>query len=321
MIYPEYFIHPNDAKAMEALKAIPAFTLLSKKYSDLITERSRKIVNMSSFIRISERQLPEIYEMLPPICEKLEMSVPELYLMQDPIINANAFGEVSTSIVLTSGLLEKCPTEIIKAVIAHECGHIVCHHTTYHSLVHLFLTVGSSVLNIPLLTTALLIALLYWRRCSEYSADRVAGFVYGAEPVVRTQMIFASGSQTLFEKLDRDEFLKQAEDFHIYSEKTGWNKFMMYDTLLGQDHPFLVDRAAEILKWCDSKDYDDLCNGVPYTPPKPAAVIRCPKCGAPIDNETSFCSCCGTKIVHCPNCSAVFTEEDTFCDKCGSKLS
>jgi hypothetical protein len=31
-MYSEYFIHQNDAKALNALKAIPGFSLLTKKY-------------------------------------------------------------------------------------------------------------------------------------------------------------------------------------------------------------------------------------------------------------------------------------------------
>ena len=31
----EYFIHPHDAKALNALKAIPGFPILTKKYMDI----------------------------------------------------------------------------------------------------------------------------------------------------------------------------------------------------------------------------------------------------------------------------------------------
>lgn len=321
MIYPEYFIHPNDAKALDALKAIPAFTLLSRKFSEIFGEREGKIENLSSNIRISERQFPEIFKMLPPICEKLEIPVPELYLEQTPIINAYTLGVTTPYIRLTSGLLNNCSTDVIKAVIAHECGHIVCRHTSYKNMARFFLGVGASLINVPFLSFALKYALLYWDRCSEYSADRVSAFASGgSELVVKTMTELACGSPALLEKIDRDEFLKQAEDFHSYSDESGWNKFLMYCALLEENHPFVVDRAAEIVKWCDSKDYENLCNGVPYTPPKPAAVMRCPKCGATIDNETAFCTSCGTKIVHCPGCNAVFTGEDSFCNKCGSKL-
>lgn len=322
MVSSEYFIHPHDAQALDALKSIPGFAMLSKKYSEIFSERWWKLSNLSSRLKLSKQQLPEIYEILPPICDKLEIPVPELYLEENPYINACAGGDTTPFIRINSGLINNCTPDIIKTVLAHECGHIVCHHSTYKAMASFFLGVGSSLINIPFLTFALKYALLYWDRCSEYSADRVAAFVCGgAEPVVKMMSGLVCGSPTLLEKIDTELFLKQADEFYSYSEESLYNAYLMFYDLIHQDHPFVADRAADIVKWCDSKDYEDLCNGVPYTPPKPNNTLHCPKCSAPIDNETSFCSSCGTKIVHCPNCGAVFTEEDTFCDKCGSNLS
>ena len=130
-MYSEYFIHPNDAKALKALKAIPGFPLLTKKFMDIFVERGVKISNLASKLKLSEKQFPEIYNMLPPICEKLEIPVPELYVEQDPYINAYTTGETVPCIVLTSGLINNCSLDVINAVMAHECGHIVCKHVMY----------------------------------------------------------------------------------------------------------------------------------------------------------------------------------------------
>lgn len=319
-MYAEYFIHPNDAKALDAMKSIPGFTMLSKKFSDIFVERGVKISNLSSKMKISESQLPEIYCMLPPICEKLQISVPELYLEQNPDINAYTTGDNTPCIVLTSGLLTNCTPDVVSTVMAHECGHIVCHHVLYKTMVNFILSVGTSILNMPFLSFALQYAMLYWDRCSEYSADRAAAYVSGgSDAVVKTMMQLASGSPNLSERVNHDEFLKQAEEFKSFNDNSAWNKFLMYWQLLEENHPFLVDRASDIVEWCKSKDYEDLCNDVPYRP----ANMRphCPKCNQPIAEDTNFCGACGTKIVRCPGCNALFTEEDKFCDKCGSKLN
>ena len=320
MIYSEYFIHPNDALALNTLQSIPAFPMLSKKFSEIFGERAKKLNNLSSKLRISERQLPDIYKILPPICEKLEIPVPELYLEQNPVINAYTFGETTPCIVLHSGLLNNCSPDVIKAVIAHECGHIVCHHTVYKFMTKFFLDVGFSLINIPFLSFALKYALLYWDRCSEYSADRVAAFVCdGAESVVKTMTELSCGLPSALDKIDREEFLRQAEDYHSFSSDSGWNKFLMYYELIHTDHPFVVDRAADIIKWCDSKDYDNLCKGIPYVNPG-TSTLCCPKCHTVIEEDSSFCSTCGIKIVRCPECGAIYTENDKFCQICGSKL-
>ena len=52
------------------------------------SEKQFRIQNMSTNLRISEKQLSRYYDMLPPICEKLGIEVPELYLKLDVVPNA-----------------------------------------------------------------------------------------------------------------------------------------------------------------------------------------------------------------------------------------
>ena len=52
-------------------------------------EKKSNIENMSTNLRISEKQLPKYYNMLPPICEKLGIDIPDFYLKLD--VNANAY--------------------------------------------------------------------------------------------------------------------------------------------------------------------------------------------------------------------------------------
>lgn len=326
-MYTEYFIHPNDAKALKALKAIPGFPLLTKKFLDVFYERGWKISNLSSRLKLSERQFPDIYGILPPICEKLEIQVPEMYIEQDPYINACTFGETNPCIILTSGLINNCSSDVIKAVIAHECGHIVCKHVMYKTMARFFLGVGAKILNVPFLSFSLEYALLYWDRCSEYSADRAAAYVCGGpDTVVKTMTELASGLPTMVDEINQEEFLKQAEEFHEYSDESAWNKFLMYYQLLGTNHPFTSDRAADIIKWCDSRYYADLCNGVPYgsnkeysmdnynvnnelndnldmfsntdnNTPFYESMDRCPVCQLFIDKNSVYCPYCGNKII------------------------
>lgn len=255
----EFFIHPNDAKALKAMKAIPAFGLVTKKLNDIFVERGVKLGNLSSKLKISERQLPEIYNMLPPICEKLEIPVPELYLENDPEINAYTSGDKTPCIVLTSGLITHCSQDVIRTVMAHECGHIVCHHVLYKTMVRFMLDVGTTILNLPFVSFALEYAMLYWDRCSEYSADRAAAYVCGGpDPVVKTMVELACGSSTLVDKIDKEEFLRQAKEYKKYSDESKWNKFMMYYNLVDMDHPFLADRASDIVDWCNSKEFSNI---------------------------------------------------------------
>lgn len=136
--------------------------------------------------------------MLPPICEKLGIEVPELYLTMDVVPNAYTSGETKPFIVMTSGLLDNIPKELIPTVLAHECGHIACHHVLYHTMGQMLLEgslLGLNVLSgIDLTAIALPLktAFFHWMRCSEFSADRAAAVCDGSsENIVKMCMAFA----------------------------------------------------------------------------------------------------------------------------------
>lgn len=98
-------MHDSDRLALQALKAIPGFTQLFKAFMRIWDEKQFRIVNMSSNLRINEKQLPKYYDMLLPICKKLNMNVPELYLELNVVPNAYTVGDTKPFIVITSGLL------------------------------------------------------------------------------------------------------------------------------------------------------------------------------------------------------------------------
>lgn len=287
------FIHPKDSQALNALESVPALPLLTKKFNEIFAEKSYKIMNMSQKIRLSEKQLPEIYNILPPICEKLEIPIPELYIEQNPTINAYTFGDSTPFITLHSGVINYCSKDVIKAIIAHECGHIACHHTLYKSMAHFFLGIGADILPIPFLKFALKYALLYWDRCTEYSADRVSAYIMeGSNIIVSTMTELGSGLLKYGDQLSEDEFLNQAGEFKNFYDESSWNKFLMYYQLVETDHPFLTDRAKSIVDWCNSATFNDICeNGVP----KKNARI-CPNCNSAIDSDSVFCGNCGYRI-------------------------
>ena len=47
---------------------------------------------------------------------------------------------------------------------------------------------------------------------------------------------------------------------------------------------------------------------------------KCPKCGAEIKGNGSFCTDCGAKLYLCPKCGAPYLPGDKFCDECGTDL-
>lgn len=250
---PSLFTHDSDRAAMQALKAIPGFTPLLKAYMNIWNERQFRIENMSSNLRVSDKQMKKYHDMLPPICEKLEIPVPDLYIKLDVYPNAYTYGDTDPFIVLTSGLFEVIPERLIPTVLAHECGHIVCRHTLFRTMGYLIL---SNSVNFPLLTTPLKIAFAYWMRCSEFSADRAATVYDGSDDkTIELCMRLAGYDKDLDVTADVDAFLEQAAEYRELVSDSKFNKtleFLMYNQI---DHPLNAVRAYECRRWTQSPQF------------------------------------------------------------------
>ncbi|MBR6779338.1 MAG: M48 family metalloprotease [Clostridia bacterium] len=244
------FIHPSDKKALDVLKAIPGFDLLTKKFMKIIGERMFKISATSSYLKLGPNQMPEIYNILVKVCKKLEINIPELYLELNREPNAYTLGDTDIFIVLTSGLLETMTLEQIETVIAHECGHIIFHHVLYTTIARFILNGAElfvSGLISNTLVTSLEYAFQYWCRCSELSADRIAAYYHSsAEPVIDVMMVFSGATSNLKYKVNEGEFLRQVEQYKALIDNSTYNKtleFIQYGLIA---HPLNAYRAYEV---------------------------------------------------------------------------
>ena len=244
------FIHPSDKKALDALKALPGFDYLVKKFMSIYSEKVNKLQTTSSMIKISENQLPHIYNILLKVCKKLEISIPEMYLKLDREPNAYTMGDSEIFVVLHSGLLETLTEDQIETVIAHECGHIVCHHHLYTTMGIYIMRGAEYFINGPIsnaIFTAIQYAFFYWMRCSEFSADRVSAYYHGSsEPVVDVMMALAGATSNLNLQFNKEEFFKQAIEYKKLVDDSAYNKALEFITFGLSSHPLIAYRAYEI---------------------------------------------------------------------------
>ena len=251
MLNPNIYMHESDRAALNALKAIPGFTALFKAFMKVWSEKQYRIQNMSTNLRVSKNQLSRYYDMLPPICKKLGIEVPELYLELDVVPNAYTAGDTKPFIVITSGLLEHMPDELIPTVLAHECGHIACHHCLYTTMGQMIMDGAINYLGIgELVALPIQIAFAYWMRCSEFSADRAAA-IYDGNPtkVVQMCMHFSGLRKDLAAQANIYEFMQQAKDYQSMILDSKWNKAMEFLMFSHADHPLNAVRAAECFAW------------------------------------------------------------------------
>ena len=321
----KYYLHESDEAALEALKKIPGFSSLIKSFMKDWSERQAHLRSMSSFIRINENQLSKYYDMLPPICEKLGIEVPELYLMMD--VNPNAFttGETKPQIVITSGLIDKLPDELIPTVLAHECGHTACHHVLYRMIGSILIGgTASTISRLPLgglISLPIQMAFFYWMRCSEYSADRAAMICDGTgEKMIEVCMRLAGYDKNIADNMNKEEYLKQAEEYKKLVSDNKWDKSLEFYMLSGTSHPFTAIRALECREWENSEHFKHLMDGTykEYKIQKKAVKDNSPI--FPDINEIINKISGTSKEKKCPYCHKELEGDETYCPYCGKKV-
>lgn len=265
MLYSaELYVHDLDKQAADALNQFPKFVKLLESYSANYDEKAAKIDLLSTAIRLGEKQIPEVYGLLPPICEQLGIDAPELYYVKDKHPNAATFGSTNPCIYVTSGLVNTLPLNLLPSVLAHECGHIACKHSLYHSIAAQ-LAGGidrSPLVRIPAigkyLTPTLVKALLFWDRCSELSADRAAALCDGTADKTIDVLLRLNGYG---KNVDRKEFLNQALDLKSFVNDSRSNKLLELMLVQDETHPRLATRAYECYEWSQSAQYAGIIDG------------------------------------------------------------
>ena len=263
--------HPADRAATAALKSIPHLERVLRKLIELGYERALRQSYLGSSVRLGEDQLPEVWGAHTRAYATLDLEpVPDLYLTQFPIANAMTIGAGRPIVVIQSGLVQLLDIEQLRAVFAHEAGHVLSDHVLYQTALVILMRL-TSVPGIPVPLFPLRAALMEWFRSAELSCDRAAALVI-RDPltVCRTLMVIAAGAQA--EHLDLDVFMRQGTE---YREKgSGIERLSRLMLDLNITHPMPVRRIHELLEWVKSGEYDRIVGGSFTTrdqPPRPRA--------------------------------------------------
>ncbi len=291
-------IHPDDAAALNNLKSIPALPTIIEKVMQYGYEEIQWSSNIASNIRLSEKQMPEVYNRLITICYKLGINIPELYLQTSPMLNAWTSGNKRVYIVVTLGLIRRLKGEELDAVLAHECGHILCQHVLYSMLANAIYDLGDSLMegivgsigNMAM--KPIKQALFSWYRASELSADRVACLITSPEVLTRVLAKLDGIPPIILKDLDLDEWTKQGADYEQMKNGSAWSKVVRYISNADMSHPYGPVRAYEAKRWAGGTNYQRL----KASPCMQLSGDACLSCGKPISREWTFCRCCGNKL-------------------------
>ena len=287
------FIHPEDMAALENLRAVPLFPTFTKAFVAALPEHLLHGLDLANKVRLGPDQLPDIYRLLPPICAALGVEEPGFFLEMDPEPNAYTTGDTRTFLTVTSGLVQALEERELRAVLAHECGHIACHHVLYHTMADMLAKFGPGLLGLlgQVVEAPVQLALMHWSRRSELSADRAAALVTDPDTVATTMVRLAGGPAAITGAINFDAYLKQAEDYEALAAGSNWDRILQQMALARQDHPFLATRAREVRRWSETEQFRILVRRLHAAP-----GTLCPHCGADIDAGWKFCRACGAPL-------------------------
>ena len=258
--------HPADRAALQSLRAIPGFDDVVRKVIAILGgERGIRLLFQGNAVRSGPQQYPLAYHLHVEVAATFDWpTLPELYVSQTPVFNAGAYGVDDPFIVLHSAAVELLNEEELRALIAHEMGHVVSGHALYRTIAEILLAV--SLGSLPFLAGIALLpirlAILEWSRKSELSADR-AGLL-GCQNMMASQQLFmkmAGAYRGALEsgQMSLDPFIAQANEYVTTNE--GLDIVYKILNTLALTHPMNTVRAAELQKWVTAGEYDRILRG------------------------------------------------------------
>ncbi|MBE9239407.1 M48 family metallopeptidase [Anabaena aphanizomenioides LEGE 00250] len=282
-ISSEAFRHPLDRQAEEALRSLPGFDLIARKFVEFVYERPQLIYLMGNNIQVGPRQYSTIYQMFRECVRDLDIyPEPALFISQNPQANSYALGQENPYIVVNTGILDLLNEAEIRTVLAHELGHIKCGHTILIQMAMWTMSAASTIGELTfglgnLVTQALIFAFFEWRRKAELSADRAALLVMDdLNTVISTMMKISGGSNKYAHECSLQEFIQQSEKYQTLDDNrlNQVYKFLMYNGAQGMmmSHPFPVDRVHYLRTWAVSEEYQQIKQGNYQKTPSEGAV-------------------------------------------------
>ncbi|AKM80859.1 TPA: hypothetical protein DDX46_04930 [Candidatus Saccharibacteria bacterium] len=165
------------------------------------------------------------------VAEDLQMPRVEIFITQDPVINAYAIGfKTPYNIMLNSGAIRYLSKEELKAVVVHEMAHVKYHHTQWNA----YLGILTALPIIGGLTSWLI---AFWGRRAELTADRLALCYLKDVELVKNSLVKVHVGPDV-----AASFNDVARQWQVINTESTFNRFSQTFS----SHPFLVRRLQHL---------------------------------------------------------------------------
>lgn len=196
----------------------------------LIYLKLNQAQQLGNSIRVHKNQFPEIFEIFQKYAIDLEIEKANLYIKQDPYLNAFTIGFGTCTIVLNSALVEQLSLEELGFVIGHELGHFRTGHTKITSFINP-LGQGNIFSNF---------VFGFWGRKAEYTCDRCGLLLTKDIDSAISAMLKLSLGGNLFKKFKIEGYIPQLK-------KSDSNLVRSSELLIS--HPTSANRVRGIINY------------------------------------------------------------------------
>ena len=211
-----------------------ALFMLAILFFGMIIVRMQRQMMLGNSLQVEYSDYAWLREWANEVSADLELPRVEIFVTQDPYINAYAFGFIKPyTIVLHSGSIRYLTHDELKVVVVHEMAHIKYGHTT--AMVYLM-----PFLSVPVLSALFGWIAGFWQRRTELTADRLALMYIADSELVKASLIKVHVGPDVAKSMN-----DVARQWLQYTAERPMNRFAQTFS----SHPFLVRRLSHIDKW------------------------------------------------------------------------
>lgn len=301
----------TDASVAHIIDSVPLLPKLIEKFINYWGKPLQRATHLGFGVRVGPSQFPHLHSMLLVHANAVNVPCPELFIKQDPTLNAYTFGTNDDAcVVVHSALIDLLDDQELSFILGHEMGHVAARHVTYGSVLS---TAAQGLLGINPIFSLLSAPLDAWSREAERTADQI-GIILAEDPTaaIRALMLLAVGSRTLLEDMNIIPYLEQQHDLDNFYGK--WNLYFN-----GTSHPYVVTRVLNLLQFIKSEPAQQarmalghpafLLLGTPH--PAKTKVRQLGEIRASDTTDLKFCPGCGVEVadhtaLSCPICGVTF---------------
>lgn len=247
--------HEDDMGAFVTLKKLKAFDKALDWVVKNTVEKVTDVQQIGSSITMNEEAAPKLYDLVHDIAKTLDVDIiPQTYTRWGYDIYVTTDGDKNPKMIINTGTIDLLSEDEQRFMIGHEFGHIKSDHLKYLLLCRYWSLFSEYVPG----ATLLQIPLFYWSRMTDLTADRVGLLAcQDINVALRTMIKMAGAPESLYNELNVDAFIEQAESF-TWKKMGVVNSVIEKLSVMDNAAPWMVRRASELLKWYKSGEYDQL---------------------------------------------------------------